>query len=182
MRLPSTVFETVASTLPPLRRDSDYSGAHCAGSASRVWLRATDAQDIRFEGRRSYGDGSWSGRRDLNPRPSPWQGDALPLSHFRSCQHRALTGWCRGPDLNWGHQHFQCCALPTELPRPGHSHATERSGACQPAWAVTRALRPGRACASPGSRTFPCAGCPARCPPCCAGMRRGPRSLSDSPR
>ena len=24
---------------------------------------------------------------------------------------------CRGPDLNWGHQHFQCCALPTELPR-----------------------------------------------------------------
>ena len=25
----------------------------------------------------------WSGRRDLNPRPSPWQGDALPLSHFR---------------------------------------------------------------------------------------------------
>ena len=24
-----------------------------------------------------------SGRRDLNPRPSPWQGDALPLSHFR---------------------------------------------------------------------------------------------------
>ena len=26
----------------------------------------------------------WSGRRDLNPRPSPWQGDALPLRHFRS--------------------------------------------------------------------------------------------------
>ena len=26
----------------------------------------------------------WSGRRDSNPRPSPWQGDALPLSHFRN--------------------------------------------------------------------------------------------------
>ena len=26
---------------------------------------------------------NWSGRRDSNPRPSPWQGDALPLSHFR---------------------------------------------------------------------------------------------------
>jgi hypothetical protein len=26
----------------------------------------------------------WSGRRDSNSRPSPWQGDALPLSHFRS--------------------------------------------------------------------------------------------------
>ena len=25
----------------------------------------------------------WSGKRDSNPRPSPWQGDALPLSHFR---------------------------------------------------------------------------------------------------
>ena len=24
-----------------------------------------------------------SGRRDSNPRPSPWQGDALPLSHCR---------------------------------------------------------------------------------------------------
>ena len=24
----------------------------------------------------------WSSRRDLNPRPSPWQGDALPLSHY----------------------------------------------------------------------------------------------------
>src|SRR5665647_1860177 len=30
--------------------------------------------DIRIE---------WSGRRDSNSRPSPWQGDALPLSHFR---------------------------------------------------------------------------------------------------
>ena len=25
----------------------------------------------------------WSGKRDLNPRPSPWQGDALPLSYSR---------------------------------------------------------------------------------------------------
>ena len=25
----------------------------------------------------------WSGRRDSNSRPSPWQGDALPLRHFR---------------------------------------------------------------------------------------------------
>jgi hypothetical protein len=26
----------------------------------------------------------WSGRRDSNSRPSPWQGDALPLSHVRT--------------------------------------------------------------------------------------------------
>src|SRR4030066_319046 len=38
---------------------------------------------------------SWSGRRDSNPRPPPWQGGALPLSHFRSCPF-----WCRGGDLN----------------------------------------------------------------------------------
>ena len=26
----------------------------------------------------------WSGRRDSNPRPPPWQGDVLPLNYFRS--------------------------------------------------------------------------------------------------
>jgi hypothetical protein len=30
----------------------------------------------------------WSGRRDLNSRPSPWQGDALPLSYSRLMQIR----------------------------------------------------------------------------------------------
>src|SRR5690606_11201634 len=28
----------------------------------------------------------WSGRRDSNPRPQPWQGCALPLSYTRSRQ------------------------------------------------------------------------------------------------
>src|ERR1700757_2745954 len=27
--------------------------------------------------------GTWSGRRDSNPRPRPWQGRALPLSYTR---------------------------------------------------------------------------------------------------
>ena len=31
-------------------------------------------------------EGDWSGRRDLNSRPSPWQGDALPLSYSRLSQ------------------------------------------------------------------------------------------------
>jgi hypothetical protein len=35
-----------------------------------------------FEGTPTAAD--WSGRRDLNPRPSPWQGDALPLSYSRN--------------------------------------------------------------------------------------------------
>ena len=54
----------------------------------------------------------WSGKRDLNPRPSPWQGDALPLSYFRKKCIR-----CRDPELNWGHVDFQSTALPTELSR-----------------------------------------------------------------
>ena len=37
-------------------------------------------------------DKKWSGKRDLNPRPSPWQGDALPLSYFRTIlNHGAET-------------------------------------------------------------------------------------------
>ena len=36
----------------------------------------------------------WSGRRDSNSRPSPWQGDALPLSHFR------ISNWWRRVDSN----------------------------------------------------------------------------------
>ncbi len=33
---------------------------------------------------------NWSGKGDLNPRPSPWQGDALPLSYSRSLEKIAL--------------------------------------------------------------------------------------------
>ena len=36
----------------------------------------------------------WSGRRDSNPRPQPWQGCALPLSYTR-----ILTGSWPQPDL-----------------------------------------------------------------------------------
>ena len=43
---------------------------------------------------------------------------ATPTVNIR-CQRsrRARSIRCRDPDLNWGHQHFQCCALPTELSR-----------------------------------------------------------------
>ena len=49
----------------------------------------------------------WSGRRDSNSRPSPWQGDALPLSHSRI--------WCPEAESNHRHEDFQSSALPTEL-------------------------------------------------------------------
>ncbi len=51
----------------------------------------------------------WSGRRDSNSRRSPWQGDALPLSHSRI--------WCRRVESNHRHRDFQSLALPTELQR-----------------------------------------------------------------
>ena len=49
----------------------------------------------------------WSGRRDSNSRRSPWQGDALPLSHSRI--------WCFRVESNHRHRDFQSLALPTEL-------------------------------------------------------------------
>ena len=57
----------------------------------------------------------WSGRRDLNPRPQPWQGCALPLSYFRVPFQESK--WWRDPELNWGHADFQSAALPSELSR-----------------------------------------------------------------
>ena len=64
----------------------------------------------------------WSGRRDLNPRPSPWQGDALPLRHFRSLRPQALWGtWCRGGDSNSyalnEHSALNAACLPVPPPR-----------------------------------------------------------------
>ena len=38
----------------------------------------------------------WSGRRDSNSRPPPWQGGILPLNYFRI----SFAQWCRGGDLN----------------------------------------------------------------------------------
>ena len=55
-------------------------------------------------------ENKWSGRRDSNSRPPPWQGGILPLNYFRSKK-------CRGPESDWRHADFQSAALPTELPR-----------------------------------------------------------------
>ena len=50
---------------------------------------------------------NWSGRRDSNSRPSPWQGDALPLSHFRK-----ILNWWREKDLNLRSLRQQIYSLP----------------------------------------------------------------------
>src|SRR5918994_7994390 len=59
----------------------------------------------------------WNGRRDSNPRPSPWQGDALPTEPLPLAV-ATTRWWCREPDSNWRHRDFQSRALPTELSRP----------------------------------------------------------------
>ena len=46
----------------------------------------------RRAGRLAKNGLGWSGKRDLNPRPQPWQGCALPLSYSRSQLRRILAG------------------------------------------------------------------------------------------
>ena len=60
----------------------------------------------------------WSGRRDSNPRPSPWQGDALPTEPLPLGSIAHLIGGAESQDSNWRHRDFQSRALPTELSRP----------------------------------------------------------------
>ena len=52
----------------------------------------------------------WSGRRDSDSRPPPWQGGALPTELLPLI-------WCLGAESNHRHCDFQSHALPTELPR-----------------------------------------------------------------
>jgi hypothetical protein len=89
----------------------------------------------------------WSGRRDSNPRPSPWQGDALPTEPL-PLENNASHLWCREPGSNWRHRDFQSRALPTELSRPdltdwlpvgaGKGTTPDRNAARQPSGSQTQ--------------------------------------------
>ena len=46
-------------------------------------------------------ENSWSGRRDSNPRPQPWQGCALPLSYARTAGRNRRGALCRGTRMPW---------------------------------------------------------------------------------
>ena len=48
-------------------------------------IRCAPAPSLRVKSpsRTNHRNTKWSGKGDLNPRPSPWQGDALPLSYSR---------------------------------------------------------------------------------------------------
>ncbi len=65
---------------------------------------------------RDRSQADWSGRRDLNPRPSPWQGDALPLSYSRWVLFEYIGRVCSGqrsagPSIDVGF-HSELCWLP----------------------------------------------------------------------
>src|SRR6516162_5372845 len=56
-------------------------------SALATWLR----RHISHQGpnrTRAPASKQWSGKRDSNPRPQPWQGCALPLSYSRNRVYR----------------------------------------------------------------------------------------------
>jgi hypothetical protein len=70
-------------------RLSNYPGSHRT-QKPRFSPYRLRRNDFSLESFRKFGNirqarkvATWSGRRDLNPRPSPWQGDALPLSYSR---------------------------------------------------------------------------------------------------
>ena len=65
----------------------------------------------------------WSGQRDSNSLPPPWQGGALP-NELRPQILPQRGRWCLRPESNWRHADFQSAALPTELPR----HMATRNG------------------------------------------------------
>ena len=97
------------------RRDGD------SGCPSRI-RTSVHGSKVRCPTTRRRGSASsrakkWSGRRDSNPRPSPWQGDALPTEPL-PLECATTEWWCREPESNWRHRDFQSRALPTELSRP----------------------------------------------------------------
>ena len=61
----------------------------CPWSERLSWTRGNGRQRKKNDQKKAD---YWSGKRDLNPRPSPWQGDALPLSYSRSITSRS-EGW-----------------------------------------------------------------------------------------
>src|SRR5713101_1814120 len=63
--------------------------ARCSFSVERLLFGQVTDEDLGD--RRSF----WSGRRDSNPRPQPWQGCALPLSYARAPMPRQQQA-CRG--------------------------------------------------------------------------------------
>ena len=92
----------------------------------------------------------WSGRRDSNPRPSPWQGDALPLRHFRSPeQHNAAQpGHCT---VKWLRLAPFAALVPRRGLEPPRPQWAQRPQRCVSTSSTTSAATVG--CSGRGGRT-----------------------------
>ncbi len=54
----------------------------CSVKVESLTIQANSFDEIHL-----FKERSWSDRRDLNPRPSAWEADALPLSYCRNLTH-----------------------------------------------------------------------------------------------
>ena len=98
-RRPLAVFLQKSCFADMVRRQGFEPGTHWLRvSCSTNW--ANSAYILASRPRRKAGAGKsvwklvltlWSGRRDSDPRLSPWQGDTLPLSHSRISMTSTLT-------------------------------------------------------------------------------------------
>jgi hypothetical protein len=77
-------LEARAGIEPAHKGFADLSLTTWVPRLGRVALSCGSVQSTLLSAARlCCGGADWSGRRDLNSRPSPWQGDALPLSYSR---------------------------------------------------------------------------------------------------
>jgi hypothetical protein len=99
------------------------------------------------------GGGVWSGRRDSNPRPSPWQGDALPTEPL-PLGPTASKGGAEGQDRTGDTAIFSRVLYRlsylgpktshAELPVGGPQDTTALSGSATGGWAIRRVPNPRR--------------------------------------
>lgn len=94
---------------------------------------------------------NWSGRRDSNPRPQPWQGCALPLSYTRIhlAAPRFVGGqWRPFAKTLGGLQHASACALRKNLKSFAGQHFSLWTDGCPPGPSAADAdFSPHRRCA-----------------------------------
>src|SRR5262249_10383338 len=83
----------------------DRPNIHVRLAALEFLLRHFSFPSLKIS-RNQPGTKLWSGGRDLNPQPSPWKSETLPLSYPRSktspFSYPATTAklWSLGPGLN----------------------------------------------------------------------------------
>src|SRR4051794_39111810 len=100
-RVGATGFEPVTSSVSGKRSPAELSARGGGGNRTRVQgfagpclcHSATPPDQERVPGTAGRPKASPSGRRDSNPRPSPWQGDALPTEPRPQRVQDCIRSW-----------------------------------------------------------------------------------------